>query len=78
MNVYMKDGRVLDWHIYITYDTKQITHAEYNYMERRWKEPQTVNKMQSLHIEKTDHSYETKLGGVLNILNTAVTIVMST
>ena len=24
MNVYMNDGRVLDWCIYITYDTNQI------------------------------------------------------
>ena len=52
--------------------------AVYNYRERRWKEPQTVYTVQLVLIEQMDSSYETELGEILNILNTAFTIVIST
>ena len=47
-------------------------------MERQWKEPQNVNRIQSLLLEKTGHSYVTEHGEIVNILNIAFTIVMST
>ena len=52
--------------------------AVYNYRERRWKEPQIVYTVQLVLIEQMDSSYETELGEILNILNTAFTIVIRT
>ena len=52
--------------------------AVYNYRERRWKEPQIVYTVQLVLIEQMDSSYETELGEILNILNTAFTIVINT
>ena len=45
-------------------------------MERRWRIPQLVYKKRSLITEKMDHYYETKLGGKINIYNTAFTIII--
>ena len=47
-------------------------------MERQLEIHQTVYTMKSVLIEQMDSSYETELVEIVNILNTAFTIVIST
>ena len=67
MNEYTNDGRGLDWYIHITYATKQITLLQ---SKTTWNDS-------TISLHRTYSSYESEIGGIVNILNTAFTIVIS-